>query len=149
MRLTSIVHILSPETDNCPPWITGTERMTVENISWSLSTKECCRPRRRSTRDLLVSSRTRIQLSYRGRHKELRWPNTKGKYGKVTDTDIKWSIISKSVMIIIFVEFIIHLIIRLIVTALIIKHSLLYKPSDHLTVDVWQTINDFRAGLFI
>ena len=37
--------------------------------------------------------------------KELRCLNTKGKYGKVTNTEIKWSIISKSVMIIIFVEF--------------------------------------------
>ena len=46
MRLTSIVHILSPETDNCPSCIIGRERMTVENISWSISTKECCRPRR-------------------------------------------------------------------------------------------------------
>ena len=45
-RLTSIVHILSPETDNCPSWISGRERMTEENISWSISTKECCRPRR-------------------------------------------------------------------------------------------------------
>ena len=35
MRLTSIVHILSPETDNCPSWFSGRERMTVENISWS------------------------------------------------------------------------------------------------------------------
>ena len=43
-RLTSSVHILSPETDNCPSWISGRERMTVENISWSISTKECCRP---------------------------------------------------------------------------------------------------------
>ena len=43
--LTSIVHILSPETDYCPSWISGRERMTVENISWSISTKECCRPR--------------------------------------------------------------------------------------------------------
>ena len=47
-RLTSIVHILPPETDNCPSWISGRERMTVENISWSISTKECCRPRRGS-----------------------------------------------------------------------------------------------------
>ena len=38
--------------------------------------------------------------------KELRCLNTKGKYGKVTNTEIKWSIISKSVMMIIFVEFI-------------------------------------------
>ena len=40
------MRILSPETDNCPSWISGRERMTVENISWSISTKECCRPRR-------------------------------------------------------------------------------------------------------
>ena len=45
-RLTSIVQILLPETDNCPSWISGRERMTVENISWSISTKECCWPRR-------------------------------------------------------------------------------------------------------
>ena len=38
------MHILSPETDNCPSWISGRERITVENISWSISTKECCRP---------------------------------------------------------------------------------------------------------
>ena len=40
------MHILSPETDNCPSWISGRERMTGENISWSISTKECCRPQR-------------------------------------------------------------------------------------------------------
>ena len=45
-RLTSIVHILLPETDNCPSWISGRVRMTVENISWSISTKEWCWPRR-------------------------------------------------------------------------------------------------------
>ena len=39
------MHILSPETDNCPSWISGRERVTVENISWSISMKECCRPR--------------------------------------------------------------------------------------------------------
>ena len=44
--VTSSVHILSPDTDNCPSWISGRERMTVENILWSISTKECCRPRR-------------------------------------------------------------------------------------------------------
>ena len=38
------MHSLSPETDNCPSWISGRERMTVENISWSISTKNCCRP---------------------------------------------------------------------------------------------------------
>ena len=32
-RFTSIVHILSPETDNCPSRSSGRERMTVENIS--------------------------------------------------------------------------------------------------------------------
>ena len=39
------MHILSPETENCPSWISGRERMTVENISWPISTKKCCRPR--------------------------------------------------------------------------------------------------------
>ena len=42
--------------------------------------------------------------------KELRCMNAKGKYGKVTDTKIKWLIICKSVTIIIFVEFIDQLI---------------------------------------
>ena len=37
--------------------------------------------------------------------KELRCLNTKGKYGTATKTEIKWSIISKSVIIIIFVKF--------------------------------------------
>ena len=31
------MHILSPETYNCRSWIRGRERMTVENISWSIS----------------------------------------------------------------------------------------------------------------
>ena len=37
---------------------------------------------------------------------ELRCLNTRGKYAKVTDTEIKWSIISKSVTIFVFVVFI-------------------------------------------
>ena len=40
------MQILSPETDNCPSWISGRERMTIENISWSISAKECCQTRR-------------------------------------------------------------------------------------------------------
>ena len=40
------MHILSPKTDNYPSWINWRERMTIENISWSISTKECCRPQR-------------------------------------------------------------------------------------------------------
>ena len=54
--LTSIVHILSPETDNCPSWISDRERMTVENISWSLSMKEWCRPGGGWTHNLLITS---------------------------------------------------------------------------------------------
>ena len=38
-RLTSIVHILSPETDNCPSWISGRERMTAD-FFW-IKTKIC------------------------------------------------------------------------------------------------------------
>ena len=48
----------------------------------------------------------------------MRCLNTKGKYVKVTDTEVKWSIISKSVMVIIFVEFIAKLIDYPIVSAL-------------------------------
>ena len=40
--LTSIVHIHLPETDNCLSWISRGERMTVENISWSISNDQCC-----------------------------------------------------------------------------------------------------------
>ena len=50
-----------------PFLISGRERMTVENISWSILTKECCRPRAGRTRNLLITSWTRIQLSHRGR----------------------------------------------------------------------------------
>ena len=28
------MHILSPEIDTCPSWISGRERMAIENISW-------------------------------------------------------------------------------------------------------------------
>ena len=45
------MQILSPKTVNCPSWIKRKEKMTVENISWSISTKECCRPRRGWTHD--------------------------------------------------------------------------------------------------
>ena len=56
MQLTSIVHILSPETYNCPSWISGREKMTLENISWSW--KNAADLGGGWTRDLLVSSRT-------------------------------------------------------------------------------------------
>ena len=68
------MHILSPETDNCPSWISWRERMTVENISWSISTKECCRPRGGGGGGGVEPAiswssvgRRRIQLSHRGR----------------------------------------------------------------------------------
>ena len=66
-RLTSIVNILSPETDNCPSWISGRERMTVENIHDQTPWKNIADLGGGRTRDLLVSSRTRIHLSHRGR----------------------------------------------------------------------------------
>ena len=40
------MHILLPETDNCLSWISWWERKTVENISWSISAKECYCPGR-------------------------------------------------------------------------------------------------------
>ena len=42
-RLSSIVCILSSETDNCPSRISGRERKTVEIFQYqSISTKEYC-----------------------------------------------------------------------------------------------------------
>ena len=64
--LTSIVHILSPETDKCPSWISGRERMSTENISWSISTKECCQSCGGQTCNLLIIIWTPIQLSHQG-----------------------------------------------------------------------------------
>ena len=43
---------------HCPSWISSRERMTIENISWSISTKECCLLWRRLNRRPPVSSRT-------------------------------------------------------------------------------------------
>ena len=62
-----LVHILSPETDNCSSLNSGRERMTVENSSCSISTKQCCQSRRGSKPQLVITSRTRIRLSLRGR----------------------------------------------------------------------------------
>ena len=59
------MHILLQETDNCPSWISGRERMTIENISWPNLKKECCRPGGGRTCNLLIASGTRIQLSHR------------------------------------------------------------------------------------
>ena len=47
------VHVLLLETDNCLFWISGRERMMVENISWSVLTKECCQTRPDQSGDLL------------------------------------------------------------------------------------------------
>ena len=69
-RLTSSVHILSPETENSPSWISGRERMIVENISLSIFTKESCRPDGNRTRNLLITTRIRFQLSHRGRRRK-------------------------------------------------------------------------------
>ena len=60
------MHIIPPETDNCPSCISGRERMTVEDISQSTSTKECCLPSRDQTRNLLFTSLMCIQQSHRG-----------------------------------------------------------------------------------
>ena len=53
--------------------------------------------------DTTVGSKLYLFKFYIKYGKELRCLNIKGKYGKVTTTEIKWSIISKSVMIMIFV----------------------------------------------
>ena len=66
-RFTSIVHILSPETDNCPSWISRRERMTIENISLWNHHERMLPTRQGWIRNLLITSQTHIQLSHRGR----------------------------------------------------------------------------------
>ena len=60
--LTSIVHVLSPETDNCPSWISGRERMTVENISWLNLYERMLPAWGGRIRNLLITSWTRIHM---------------------------------------------------------------------------------------
>ena len=55
-----------PETDNCFSWISRRERMTIENISWSIFTNECCKTRSDQTSDLLITSQMHICLSHQG-----------------------------------------------------------------------------------
>ena len=43
IQLTSTCAHSSARNDNCPSCISGRERMIIENISWSISMKECCR----------------------------------------------------------------------------------------------------------
>ena len=52
------MHILSPETDNCPSWISGRERMTVQIFHSQSPRKNVADLGGGWTRDLLVSSRT-------------------------------------------------------------------------------------------
>ena len=65
-RLTSIVHILLPETDNCPSWISRRVRMIIENVSWSNLHERSCRPGRGQPCNLLKTSKMHIQLSHQG-----------------------------------------------------------------------------------
>ena len=58
----------SSETDNCPSWISRRERMNVENISWSVSMKECCWTHcmRDQICHLLFTCQMLTQLSHQG-----------------------------------------------------------------------------------
>ena len=79
--------------------------------------------------------------------KELRCLNTKGKYSKVTNTENKWSIISKSVRLVIFVEFIDQLIDYLINRAsLNPQHDMLFW-SDEKNVNTFWLKNIFSRAI--
>ena len=43
-----------------PSWISGRERMTIENISWSISMKNCCKLSGGQSHNLLITSQTHI-----------------------------------------------------------------------------------------
>ena len=77
---------------------------------------------------------------------ELRCLNTKDKYGKVRETEIKWSITSKSVTIIILVEFIDQLINYLINCASLNGH-LNSLPHCSKTLTIWLPAEVFKNCL--
>ena len=53
------MHILLPEIENCPSWISGRERNWPQKIFHDqISTIECCQPGGGRTRNLLITSRT-------------------------------------------------------------------------------------------
>ena len=58
-----LVHILSPETDNCPFWIWEREGMTVQNISWQSSRKNVAVPDGDWTCDILILDTRSINIS--------------------------------------------------------------------------------------
>ena len=77
---------------------------------------------------------------------ELSCLNTKDKYGKVRETEIKWSITSKSVMIIILVEFINQLIDYLINCASFNGH-LTSLPHCSKALTIWLPAEVFKNCL--
>ena len=80
---------------HCPSWISGRERMTLENISWPISTKECCLPGGNRTRNLLITSRTRIQPSHRGQQ-VVEWPLVAVKSLLVLHYSYWWGLIGRN-----------------------------------------------------
>ena len=54
--------------------------MIVENISWSISMKECCWPGRVRTRKLLITSRTRTRATEAGIMSKQLWTNMQTKH---------------------------------------------------------------------
>ena len=62
---------LLPETDNCPSWISGRERMTVKIFHGQISTKRMLPTWLGSNSDLLINSRMHIELRTAGRNDDL------------------------------------------------------------------------------
>ena len=65
--LTNICALLSQETNNCPSWISGRERMTIKIFHDQSPWKNVVRPGRDRTHNLLITSQTCIWLSHKGR----------------------------------------------------------------------------------
>ena len=88
-------------SDNCSSWISKKQRMTVEIVHDLYPRKNIARSGRGGTRNLLITSRTRIQLKHRGwlykelrykstRYKELRYKSTRYKELRYKSTRYKW-----------------------------------------------------------
>ena len=119
-------------------WANSADKRNISSVSTLFATHP-------GILDTTVGSKLNLFKSKIKYDKELRCLNIKGKYGKVTNTEIKWSIISKSVTIIIFVVFIDQLIDYPINRASIKSISLflylrsLYITCHNMTTCMWYT----------
>ena len=78
------MHILSPETDNCPSWISGRERMTEKIFHDQSPWKNVAETQQGSNSWPPDLQSERIQLCHRGRLGLVYWSDVKNRFSNKT-----------------------------------------------------------------